>query len=385
MAVPTLDQLFAPLSRDEIMSSILAVAADLDLPITAWQSGSVGREIFETIAQKIADNTQTGALAASGGLLSYSSSDWLTLLAFELYEVTRTPATSGTTTLRMTNASGIGYTLAAGEVRAVNQITGATYTSTTGGVLAASGGTLDVTIQADEPGTESNAATGDINALVTPLFGVTVTNPDPLVGTDEMSDADLKTLCRESLAKASPNGPKDAYAYFAKTATRSDGSNIGVTRVTVVQGNGTNYVYLASADGVVEASDVALVNTRIQENVVPTGFTAVVESAVSQDVTIQATVYMAQTATVTDSEAQTLILAQLLAYFATIPIGGNSAGSFTNVIFLEPIIGQIFEAIEGQIVETQITSHTAPISIGTTSVAVLQSVAADFTILPAGV
>ncbi len=250
MTVPSLTELFTPLSRDQVVASMIGVAEALSMPVTAWQAGSVGREMLEIVAQEVANQSQTGAVAAAGGLLSYATGLWLTLVAFENWGVERTPATSGSGDLALTNASGIVYTLAAGDVRGVNRTTGATYTSSTGGTLNGSGGTLTVTLVADEPGTDSNASAGDIDALVTPLLGVTVTNPAPIVGTNEMSDPELVTLCRESMAKASPNGPQDAYSYFAKTTERSDGVLVGVTRVTVVQGNGTNYVYLASADGI---------------------------------------------------------------------------------------------------------------------------------------
>lgn len=380
MAVPTLNELFTPLTRDQVVASMIDVAEQLGLPITAWEAGSVGREILEICAQMVANQTQTGAVAAAGGLLSYATGLWLTLLAYELYEVERTPATAGTGDLNMTNASGVTYTLAAGDVRGVNRTTGATYTSTTGGTLNSGGGTLTVTLVADLPGTDSNASAGEIDTLVTPLLGVTVTNPNAIVGTNEMTDAELVTLCRESVAKASPNGPQDAYSYFAKTTERSTGVLVGVTRVTVVQGNGTNYVYLASADGIVEASDVALVNTRIQTNVVPTGFTAVVSSATAQNVDVTATVYLALSSTLTNAEAQAAILEKLLAYFATIPVGGFSAGLQTNAIFLEAIIGQIFQAIPGQIVQVELTAPLADIGLSNNSVAVLTSSAASFTI-----
>jgi hypothetical protein len=383
VTVPTLTELFTPLTRDQVVASMIGVAQDLSLPVTAWQSGSVGREILEIVAQQVANQSQTGAVAAAGGLLSYATGLWLTLVAYENWGVTRTAATPGTGDLHLTNTSGVVYTLAAGDVRGVNRTTGATYTSTTGGTLNSGGGTLTVTLVADEPGTDSNASAGEIDSLVTPLLGVTVTNPDPIVGTNEMSDSELVALCRESMAKASPNGPQDAYSYYAKTTERSDGVLVGVTRVTVVQGNGTNYVYLASADGIVEATDVALVNTRIQENVVPTGFTAVVASAAAQSVDVTATVYLAISSTLTNAEAQALILAKLQEYFATIPVGGFSAGLATNAIFNEAIIGQIFQAIPGQIVQVELTSPLADVGLGASSVAVLASSLASFTIVAA--
>jgi len=375
MSVPTLTQLYAAKSREEVLAVILEVAAAVELPITAWQSGSVGRELLEICAQTGSNFSVASVVAASGGLLDYAEGDWLTLLAFQLYEVTREEATFGTCTLRLTSVAAVSYPLNAGDMRFYNTRSGKTYTCTTGGTLAPGNitpQTLDLTIQADEAGSASNAAIGEISGIVTPLFGVTGANLDVLVGNDAESDALLRVRCRESLAKASPNGPSDAYNYFAKTAVRSsDGSNIGVTRTNLDQGNGTVIVYVANAAGPVDAGDLADVNTAIQLNCVPTGFTAVTVNATAVTVNIAATIYLTRTSSLSIAEVTTLITDKLISYFGLSPIGGYQAGG--GFIFTSAIIGQMFEA-SPDIVRAVLTTPSTDVGLDVNQVAVLGTI-----------
>lgn len=376
MTVPTLEQLYVPKTRDEVLAVQLQVAAAVELPVTAWQEGSPGRELLEICAQSVANMSSASTPAAAAVLLDYAEGDWLTLTAFETYEVTRIASTFGTTTVVLTNTSVNSYTLAAGDIRLYNIDTGKTYTSTTGGTLApgnVTATTLSVTVVADEPGTDSNAQAGDISGFVTPLQGVTGTNADPLVGTDEETDAALRVRCTESLAKASPNGPADAYNYFAKTATRAaDDSAIGVTRTNVVQGDGTIFVYLADASGPIAAADVTEVDTNIQDNCVPTGFTAVTANATAVTVNVTATIYLRRGTTLTTAELTTLVEDRLTTYFAVAPIGGYQAGG--GFIFTSAIIGQIFEASD-QIVRVVLTGPAADVALDEDEVAVLGTIA----------
>lgn len=372
MSVPSLALLYTAKTRDDVLAVILEVAAAVGLPVTAWQAGSVGREFLEICAQSIANFTSTSTLAAAGGLLGYSASDWLTLLAYELYEVTREEATFGTCTVRITSTSVLSYTLAAGDMRFYNTRSGKTYTSTTGGTLGPGGvtpQTLDVTVRADEAGSDSNATVGEISGIVTPLLGVTAANTEILVATDEETDDALRTRCTESLAKASPNGPADAYNYFAKTATRtSDGSAIGVTRTNPVQGNGTIILYIADASGPIADADVTDVDTAIQLNCVPTGYTAEVLNADALTVNIAATVYLTRTSSLTIDQLTTLVSDRLEDYFANAPIGGYQAGG--GFIFTSAIIGQIFES-SADIVRVVLSSPAADVEVADNEVPVL--------------
>lgn len=371
MTTPSLGQLYTPLTADQVLQSILQIAEEIGFPITAWQAEGVAREILAIVAQLGATFSDVAVTLASLGLLDYAEGQGLTLVAFELYDVERIEATSGTTTVTLTNTSNVLTPVAPGDLTFENVVSGYTYTNTTGGNLNAHD-TLDITVEAVQPGTASNAAAHQILGMVTPIPGVSCDNADPLVGTDEESDDALRERCRESLARMSPNGPRDAYNYIAKTTFRPDGSSAGVTRTAVTDGNATIIVYLASSSGPVAPSDVALVNTNIQSNCVPTGFTATVVGATTVDVPVTATVYLSQGSTLDSGQATQLVQAQLLTYFAQIPIGGYDRG-LGGKVFREAITGQIFQA-SNQFIEVTLTAPAADVSLAANQVAVLTNV-----------
>lgn len=385
----TLEELFAPISKDEMLASILDIAAAVGMPTTSWQPGEADREVLEVTAQKMADLTNVTAAIAAGGLLDFAvlltDPKWITLLAKSMFGVDRILATFGSGVVTLNNTSGVTYTPVAGDLHFVNSTTGATYTNTTGGTLPAMG-MLSVDIVADAAGTESNAASGQIDALVTPLLGVTVTNANPVAGTDNETPENLATRCRAKLAAASPNGPAAAYDYFARTAVRaSDGSNVGVTRTLVVQSNGSNTVYVATASGGVPGvfndptTDLGAVNLNIQSKCVPTGISASVASAVVNTITVSGTVYLKHGSSANATDVQSAIVAKLIEYFSTIPIGGFDVGA-GGFVFLDALIGQVFQA-HPDIIQFVPSAPPGDVALSQSDVAVTDSVGGDFTIL----
>jgi phage-related baseplate assembly protein len=352
------------------LASILQIAEELSLPVRAWQPGSVARTILTLVAQSIANVSAAVTPIAAGGLLDYASGAWLTLLAQNGYAVTRIEATAGTTDVVLTNTTGIAYPVAAGDLRFFNDDpdNAAEYTSITGGTIPAFG-QLTVTVQADQPGTASNAAAGQITGMLTPIQGVSSTNPEPLVGTDEESDDALRQRCREALAALSPNGPRDAYDYVAKTTTKADGSNAGITRTAVSDANATILVWLAQADGAVEPTIVDLVNTQIQTKCVPSGFTATVVTANALSIPITCTVYLSQGSTLNSDGATQLIQDQLTSYFSTIPIGGFNIGVGGQVLY-DALIGQIYNA-SNQFITVTLASPAGDTALSADQVATL--------------
>lgn len=379
MTTPSLEELYTPQTTDQVLQQMLEVAAAVELPVDAWQSEGVVREVLYILSTIGASFSQVAVILARLGLLDYASGAGLTLLAKQLYDVDRVQPTNGTTTERLSNSSGTLYTIAPGDLRFYNLESGATYTNTSGGTLSA-GFTLEITIQADLAGAASNANVDQIQGIETPLTGVTATNTLPLVGLDGESDASLRTRCRESLARLSPNGPRDAYNYFAKTATKPDGTNVGVTRTAVTSGNGSVQVYVASASGDVtgsidpygNGSDLDLVNRAIQENVVPTGLTATVTSATPLPIAVTATVYLAKGSTLDSGQATTLVQSKLIEYFRQIPIGGYNRG-LGGKVFREALTGQIFQA-SPQFIEVTLVAPATDVDLDAFEVATLDVV-----------
>ena len=180
--------------------------------------------------------------------------------------------------------------------------------------------------------------------MVTPLIGVAVTNEIALVGADEESDPALRARCLEKLGSLSPFGPWDAYAYAARTATRPDGSRVGVTRVrNVKDGYGNVYTYVATPTGAVTGdvndpeSDLGCVNEAIQRRAEPLAVTAWVESAVPLVINVSYSVWMYNTTGLTREQIVELIATRLSVFMSTQPIGGNVIGSDPGKVFNDAI------------------------------------------------
>lgn len=353
MAAVTFDELMVPITRDQFVESMLQILADLGLPTTAWQELSAVREFIYATANSDAILSDSITPAARAGLLDYAEGQWLTLTADQEYDVERIVSTFATGDIRLTESDGDPHTFAAGDVRVLNETTGKTYTNTEGGTLTANG-TLDLAFIADEPGSASDLVSGQTLSLLTAIPGVTPSYVADLLGQDEETDQSVRDRCRDSMAKASPNGPAAAYDYYAKSALRPDGTAVGVTRTKRVEANATVTLYCADADGGISAPDVAIVQDVIDLNVVPTGFTAVVVAASTLAVSLAFTLSRSPTATASEASLETLINAAIASYFSSIPVGGDPSLSFQG-IFVSTLIQRIRNAAGANVVDVVVT------------------------------
>lgn len=390
MAIPTLSELFSKLTRDQIVASALKIAGQVGLPVTAWQSGSVGREIVEILCELMSQYLSgASTTAAAAGLLDYAQDLWLDLTGNQIWAVDRPAASFGQCAMVLTNSGAIDYPFGVGDLRFYRSDNpGVTYenvdTNGAGGTspaLIPAHGTVTVTIIAETAGTVANAVAGEIDELVTPLNNVTASNTTPLVGSDAMTNPAYVALCRSSNAALSPNGPRDAYDYFARTATRPDGSNVGVTRTfdfQTINSPGVVILYLASDAGPVAPSDVAIVQEYILQNVVPTSISFSAASAVEHDLRYGATVFIKRGSSVDPTALRQAILASLLAFFRQLPIGGVPlAQDAPGQVFDESVSNAIYDSSD-QIVLVTLTLGAGDVTLAQNEVAVLTSVLSDF-------
>jgi len=367
----TFEDLMQSVPVEQIVQATLDVAEDLELPVTAWQEGSAAREIIYIDATNLAGFSTSITPIARGGLLDYADGDWLTLLAKQVFDVDKILSSAATGNIRLNNAGAVPYTLDPGDVRVLNETTGATYTSASGGTLTASG-TLVLDFVADSPGTAGNLVSTDTLSLITTLDGVTPVFDATLLGQDEELDPALKQRCRDSRGRASPNGPASAYDYFAKSTVRPDGTNVGVTRTRRIETNATVRLVVADADGEVIPSDVELIQSTVDLNCVPTGFTAIVQSATLNGITIAVTLTRSPTATELQATIEARVTAAIAEYFSTIGVGGDDAASFRGV-YLSTLITVIRVAAGPSVVNAVITSPAADVPLATTEVPVVSS------------
>lgn len=292
------------------------------VPVTAWQPGSLPLTLLETDADVDADLSQLIQAIAKGGYVGTAEADWLDLLALNVYGLTRNLATYTQGLETLTAASGVGpYTITAGQLIFATSA-GVQFTNTTGGVLSGAG-TLQVTLQAVNAGAAGNVGNGTITQLLTPLAGVTASNPDPgggtwitAFGSDTEGDDALRQRCRDRWASLGTGGPAAAYDAWARAASTSI-SRTNVYPDGVVPGQ-VDVVVAGPAGGVtggVVAAAQAYINARI-----PLTTTAVVVSASTVAVAVTATVFV-QAAFLPLAQQQ--CPANIQALIAATPIGGT--------------------------------------------------------------
>ena len=141
--------LFTVETAAKIFSTGLELASALGLPVTSWRAGDPTRSYYKFVAQKLAALDGVSGEYIKAGFLSTATKKWLTVLAFEVYNVTRGEATYANPTVTVTNTGGGHYEVEAGDLTFKNSITGKTYHNTSGGTLS-SGTTLTFDLVADE-------------------------------------------------------------------------------------------------------------------------------------------------------------------------------------------------------------------------------------------
>jgi uncharacterized phage protein gp47/JayE len=324
--MPTLAELTVPTTYEQERQALLDALAAKDFPVTSWRAGDVARTLVEIDAQALAEFTSLRASIAKGGLLHTAAGAWLTLLAAEVYAITRNAAVATRGTVVLTAAADAGpYTIAPGQLW-FTSTGGLRYqTANTVNVTLAKGGTLSLTVQAESPGATYNVANGTITTLATPLAGVTCNNPDPgggswvtTSGVDEESDASLVSRCEARWPESGFGSPAASYDLWARTADAT------ITRTKVVadaagpNGGGVT-VYVAGAAGAVGAGAVAAAQTYINPRA-PLGSVPTVVNATSQAVAVTATLF-GKSQYQTPATAEATAAAQAL--IAATAIGGT--------------------------------------------------------------
>lgn len=362
VSVTTLDALIQTPSASDFRASILSALEDLGFPVTSWEVDGVAYQLISVFSEQLAMVSLVQKGIASGGFLDLAaalknedgtdSTPWLDLLSTYLYATPRIEASFASGDYQITNSNAFAVVLAAGDIRAVNA-EGYTYASATGGSVPA-GGTLTVTLTADQPGVTGTAAAGTIVIQDGPS-GLAGTNAAAIVGLGQEPNVALAARCRAKLASLSPNGAAAAYAYFAPLATTSGGVSLGVTRVGTIAGHydfnylptqpypGQVYLYAATASGPLGGGSSPPAETGacyelwryLMQWCVPDAVWLRVLPATQALIPITATIYVRSPEITVEQ-----VYVAVASYFATIPIGGIRIGA-TGVVPFSGIIDAI--------------------------------------------
>lgn len=299
MTTLSLESLLSKETKESIYETALEIARDLSLPVSSWQPGDPTRSLYHLEAE-ILEAVET---IVSGFIRSafkdYAAEDWLTVLADQVYGITRTAATYASGSVTLTNARGAVYTIEAGDLTVSSSLSGTTYHNTSGGTLSALG-TLALDFVADTVGSDGSAGATEIDTMVTTLLGVTCSNAAAFVGIDAQSDESLREQCEAFRGSLSPNGPAEAYDYVARSTELTGVSGVR-SRVFEDSTSGEVTTYLAGPSGPLSADNRNAIEEAIVTYAVPLGITPTVlnATAVTQAITYEVWVY----ASVNEEEA----------------------------------------------------------------------------------
>jgi phage-related baseplate assembly protein len=380
----SLADLTTPLTPDQVKASIYDVLATVGTNTTSWKPGAVARTIIAAFAIVAAAFSELTALIAKSGFLELAEKDWLTLVARYVFGVERTLATFAAGSVTLTNTAGGVFDMGVRDAVFKKSSTGKTYRNTEAFHLGALQAGLVVGIEAVEAGSDSSAGAGEIDSTETAMIGVVVTNAAAVVGLNDQSDPDLRTQSLEARSALSPNGPRDAYAFFARSAVRAaDGVNVGVTRVHVSRSSplGVVTVTVASASGAVSgaannpATDLGAVDSAIKKNVVPDGVTEITQTAAPNVVAITCELWVYTTASLTNAEIEALVQARLTSFVTTQPIGGVVIGADPGKIFADAI-RTVIGATRPEIFHVLVSMPATDVVLAETDVPMLGTVTA---------
>lgn len=377
MSVLSTASLLVRETKASLYNTALGIAASIGLPVSSWQPGDPTRALFGYEADVLGklEDILIGFIAS--GFLDSAKGIWLKILAEQVFGVEVPEATQATTVVRLTNNGGGYYPdIEPGDLIFKNVVSGKTYTNTTGGTLASGPGTwLDVTVVADEAGSDSSAGVGEIAELVTTKLGVTCSNATVAVGNDEQSEDVTRLLCRAKLGMLSPNGPKEAYTYVAMTPSLAGTSAITrPPRVYASSDTGDVLMYLATAAGAVLEADRALVEAAILKWATPLCITPTVASAGAVPVNIAYELWIYKSVNLMAAEIAVGIESALEQLFATRPIGGDIiTGATTGALYRSLIQGTI-RSLYSQTFRVDLSSPAADVALLNNQVATLGTV-----------
>lgn len=325
--MPSLSDLITPATSSALLERLIMLLRLARFPTRAWQTFSFLRWTIESEAEVLADLGETVAAIARGGFLRHAERDWLTLLAADVYSVTRKPAAFAIHDVELRDVASVGpEALTAGTVwvgTADRKLRFVVAEFPDGNVIPLNGA-LRVRVRAERAGADYNVAPGAISEMVTSLPGISVDNPpidetsSSLVaqGAEEEGDPSLRERCSARWALLGTGATEAAYRSWCLAADDE-------VRRVVVQSPGGGAVRIVVAGATAPLSAGALANVRsVVAQRRPLGVPDVTaDNATAAPIPIAATLYLEALV-----DAPTVLAAARAAvatYLASLPIGAR--------------------------------------------------------------
>jgi len=395
-----------------VRSKIIGYATTAGGALSNWIAGGVGFQILNTVSMTVQEFTQIAAKASRAFASLDTATDpgdvdpydplnqtyayvpgGLSDVGSNFYGTDRILATGAVGPITFTNTGPGNVDQHVSAFQLTFQRTGANsdgsrplYRNSSAFTCLANQ-VVTIPIVAVNPGTSSNATSGQIVTMVSTLPGVTVSNPGSVLGTDLQLASDYRDACREAASLTSPNGPSDSYRYLAVTG-RNDGTwgnsttgnSLGITQAYVSNDSTTGIVavyykgasggsglngaiptasgpFVAGSTTYVQAANYLITNTPGVISV-PDAITFSGQAATDVSVPVVYTVKMpasavsgaiAGTYTYPGSAgtAQATVFAAIdtayAAYFAASAIGGEDQTAGAGVIYTEDLRGVLYQ------------------------------------------
>ncbi len=385
MRTITLASLLVKHTQAEIYRYGLAIAKRVGLPVTSWQAGDPTRVQFQVESEFLEGLEEAASGYIGSGFLDFAVGIWRAITAKQYFNVDIPEATFATTDVVLTNPKGGVYDIEPNDLTFKNVVTGKTYHNTTGGHLPAKvgpvNGTLTVTVEADEAGSDSSASATEIGELVTPLGSVTCSNAVAATGLDEQDWDTTKLQCREKQDSWSPNGAKGAYSTTARDRKKSGTG--AVTRVRVYGDSevGEVTVYLAGAGGAVSETDRALVELAILKWSTPICHTPTVLACTNVVVPVTYSLWVYKKVNKTAEEIAEAVESALEAMFAARDIGGDIIPPATTGKLYASLIKSTIEKVFPEAFHVDVTLPADDVPLAQGEVAALGTVTPNVTLV----
>lgn len=287
----TLNDLLSIGTPEEYTDEFLNIAKALGLNISSWQTGSVARTMIECISNVLSTRDTLDAQLAAAGYLDTAADpnvsaepvtgivydgSWLDILAANIYDVYRIPATYGSGLVKFTNSTSNTYSYAIGTFHI--DISGSLYTNTE--LLSiAPGITNDISFQADVIGVAGCVPVGTQPisvTLISPIIGVSAVTASSFVALDYETNTALVLRCKNKLNALSSGGSSGAYAYWAQTIPAENPAKVfsgsrstpekPVNRVNVTS-TYDGYVNVVVANATGEYDNLNVTSGQISKNI----------------------------------------------------------------------------------------------------------------------
>lgn len=336
------DLLDLPASVTDVARGMFSSAMSFGIKVTAWVKGGPTRSIYRSMAEfgkTIVDNIKT---IANQGSISTATDAGKTVIAEEQYGVKRPGATYATTTLLITNGAGGNYPWSPNSpLILTSTTTKKQYVSQGSGVIGPLAIAVPLPIQALEPGSASTALPSEIDTWVSAVDSLSIDQPNPAIGEDELDGASLEARCKARVGfmpTAVTIGAGAAEGAWKTVATlgfdgegvrREDGSRIeGLVEPKVVSdGAGGVIVYVGDDDGPLTAPDLALVEAIVLVYAAAVAVPAAVLNAAAKAITPTLQVWIGASSTAEDDDIKAAITSAIVGYLKRVPIGGYDLGS----------------------------------------------------------